>query len=101
MNGHGALLGEYPSHRGGNPRRPARGSQSLGIVRDGRNTWRLSAPNTSHKAGDDDVERPVNLPREGPHHPLLAATRQRCGARMLLSSRRGPGVNTERPEPEG
>ena len=27
------------------------GCQSLGIVRAGRNTWRLSAPNTSHKAG--------------------------------------------------
>jgi hypothetical protein len=49
----------------------------------------------------DDVERPVNLPLEGPADCLLTATHQRCGARSLLSSRRGPGVNTERPEPEG
>jgi hypothetical protein len=49
----------------------------------------------------DDVERPVNLPREGPYHCLLTATHQRCGARSSLSSRRGSGVNTERPEPEG
>ena len=42
-------------------RRPARGSQSLGIVRAGRCTRRLSAPNTNHKhcRGTIDIYRPV------------------------------------------
>ncbi len=43
----------------------------------------------SHRPGDD-VERPVNLPRDGHGDCLLNATHQRCGARSFLSSRVGP-----------
>jgi len=57
-------------------------------------------PTLSHLPRDD-VERPVKPPRGGPNRGHLSATHQRCGAWVLMSSRRGPDVNTERPQPGG
>ena len=49
----------------------------------------------------DDVERPVNLPRKVLLHCLLDRDAPEVRRLIALSSRWGPGVNTERPEPEG
>ena len=57
-------------------------SISVGLVKDGTSSPDLGTrvlQRESHRPGDD-VERPVNLPREDPWHCLLTATHQRCGA---------------------